>query len=123
MVLVVVCQGPGVVSAMTNALGLGTGTHMSAYLSWQNAEHSRHVPNYRGEDIPEALRYDHLPASLVEYNHWLEAALAYKHGDVASRVLTFMGFVMGFRHDHPVGPTCPGQVLLYSVLPRLRCAC
>lgn len=27
---------------MTNADGLGTGTHMSAYLSWQNAEHSRH---------------------------------------------------------------------------------
>jgi hypothetical protein len=38
---------------MTNAEGLGTGTHMSAYMSWQNAEHSRHRPNYQHQAIPE----------------------------------------------------------------------
>ncbi len=56
---------------MTNAEGLGTGTHMSAYLSWQNAEHSRHYRSYNRQIIPHALR-DALPGSIVEYNHWLE---------------------------------------------------
>ncbi len=51
---------------MTNAAGLGTGTHMSAYLSWQNAEHSRHRPNYGGQSIPKELR-EGLPGTIVQY--------------------------------------------------------
>ena len=88
-------------SAMTNADGLGTGTHLSAYMSWQNSEHSRHRPLYGGMAIPKELRAG-LPGTLVEYNKWLEAALAYRAGNVTQHVKTFMGFIMGFRHDHPL---------------------
>ena len=87
---------------MTNADGLGTGTHLSAYMSWQNAEHSRHRKNYGGKAIPLNLRYDNLPGSLVEYNKWLENALAYRNGNVTARVMTLMGFIMGFKRDHPL---------------------
>ncbi len=86
---------------MTNADGLGTGTHMSAYMSWQNAEHSRHRPNYGDVEIPHSIR-DHLPGSLVPYNTWLEEALQRTGVPSAKRVLTFMGFIMGFRKDYPL---------------------
>lgn len=94
-------EGPGVVSAMTNAEGLGTGTHMSAYMSWQNAEHSRHNPNYGGLAIPKPLR-DGLPGTIVEYNKWLEQALEYKSGETAYQCMTLMGFLMGFKRNHPL---------------------
>ena len=87
---------------MTNALGLGTGTHLSAYMSWQNAEHSRHRSGaYGGARVPRGLR-EGLPGSLPAYNKWLEAALAHRAGNATARVKTLMGFVLGFRHDHPV---------------------
>ena len=86
---------------MTNAEGLGTGTHLSAYMSWQNAEHSRHHKKYGGMAIPAELR-DGLPGTLVEYNKWLENALSYLEGDVGAQCMTFMGFIMGFRRDHPL---------------------
>ena len=94
-------QGPGVVGPMTNALGLGTGTHMAAYLSWQNAEHSRHRPLYGEVKLPSYLALN-LPGSLVEYNYWLEDHLAGMQGNTTKRVKTLMGMFMGFRKDHPL---------------------
>jgi hypothetical protein len=86
---------------MTDADGLGTGTHMSAYLSWQNAEHSRHFETYGGQKIPRALRMG-IPDTIVEYNEWLESVFVAKPDAVTVRVKTLMGFIMGFKRDHPL---------------------
>jgi hypothetical protein len=51
--------------------------------------------------VPKEL-CDGLPGTIVEYNRWLEDALAYKNGNVTVEVKTFMGFIMGFRKDHPL---------------------
>jgi hypothetical protein len=86
---------------MTNARGLGTGTHMSAYMSWQNAEHSRHRPLYQDVPIPREITAN-LPESVVAYNKWLEDSLDYLDGNVTVRVKTLLGFAMGFKHDQPL---------------------
>jgi hypothetical protein len=98
---VCVVQGGGVVGPMTNAIGLGTGYHLSAYMSWQNAEHSRHMPLYQGVKFPQEIA-QRLPGSLDEYNQWLEDRLGYLHGNVTKHVTTLMGFMMCFRRDHPL---------------------
>lgn len=91
----------GVVSGMTNAIGLGTGFHSAAYISWQNAEHSRHDALYQHQHLPEEYS-SNLPESLVQYNQWLEDTLAYLGGHTEVKVTTLMGFMMGFRRDFPM---------------------
>ena len=87
---------------MTNAIGLGTGFHTAAYLSWQNCEHFRHKPLYQGKDRPPEELSQGLPGTLEPYNQWLEAELEYLGGHTERHVNTIMGFLIGFKRNPPM---------------------